>query len=535
MPKLFLACLLAIGFTLPAWAQDRPNFLIIVTDDMGYTDLGAFGGDDIPTPNLDALAWNGVRLANFHAAPSCAPTRAMLMSGTGNHEAGLGAQLLNQIFEGEYGYERFLQKRIAAMPEVMQAGGYHTIMSGKWHISEGDESRTSLPRDFGFERDYTLLRGADNHYGTVPAATYSLDGNEHRLEDPAYSTNRYSDHLIEFLGDHADSNQPFFAVFAPTAPHWPLQYPPGWEDRFTGAYAAGFDTLCTERMAGARRENILPANADAQTCNKESGAWTEMTAQEQQYSSRLMEIYAAMASHMDEEVGRILSFMDEEGMLDNTWIIYMNDNGPQGGPELAALVGGRNTYPYDNSFANLGKADSWASIGQGWADATNSPFRNSKGTPFEGGMRVAAFAWHRSAVTPGSIDRQFLTVMDIMPTVLDLAGLGVPMGIFNGRDILSVRGKSFGDALTGSTEPVHAATEAIALDHSGNRMMVQGDWKIVQLPRNDWLLFNLANDPSESTDLAATYPEILDPLVDQFNRFAEERNYIQVNATINQP
>jgi arylsulfatase A-like enzyme len=535
MSKLSLVCLLALGITVPAEAQERPNFLIIVTDDMGYTDLGAFGGDDIPTPNLDALAWNGVRLTNFHAAPSCAPTRAMLMSGTGNHEAGLGSQLFNQMFAGEYGYERFLQKRIAAMPEVLQDGGYHTMMSGKWHISEGDASRTSLPRDFGFERDYTLLRGADNHYGSIPAATYSLDGAEHRLEDLEYSTIRYTNHLIEFLGDHAGSEQPFFAVFAPTAPHWPLQYPPGWEDRFTGAFTAGFDILCNERMAGAQRANVLPTNANVQSCNKESSAWTDMTEAEQQYSSRLMEIYAAMAAHMDDEVGRILSFMEEEGMLDNTWIIYMNDNGPQGGPELASLVGSRNTYPYNNSFANLGKNDSWVSIGQGWADATNSPFRNSKGTSFEGGMRVAAFAWHRSAVTQGSVDRQFLTVMDIMPTVLDLAGLTPPIDTFNGRDILSLRGKSFSSALTGSTVPVHAATDAIALDHSGNRMMVQGDWKIVQQPRREWLLFNLADDPSESYDLAEIYPEVLDPLVKQFYRFALERNYIEVNATINQP
>lgn len=535
MQRLLAGFMLAAVFIQAAWAQDRPNFLIIVTDDMGYTDLGAFGGGDIPMPNLDSLAWNGVRLANFHSAPSCAPTRAMLMSGTGNHEAGLGAQLVNQMFAGEYGYERFLQKRIAAMPEVLLAGGYHTMMSGKWHISEGDDSRTSLPRDFGFARDYTLLRGADNHYGTVPAATYSLDGVEHKLTDPTYSTIRYTDKLLEFLGDHAGSDAPFFAVYAPTAPHWPLQYPPGWEGRFAGAYDAGFDALCTARMAGAQTQNALPANANLQSCNKESRAWNDLTPEEQRINARAMEIYAAMAAHLDEEIGRILSWMDEQGMLDNTWIIYMNDNGPQGGPVLASLVGGRNTYPYDNSLANMGQPDSWVSVGQGWADAASSPFRSTKGTSFEGGMRVPAFAWHRSAVTPGSIDRQYLTVMDIMPTVLDLAGLAVPMGSFNGRDILSVRGKSFGDALTGSTEPVHAATEAIALDHSGSRMMVQGDWKIVQLPRSDWMLFNLADDPSESTNLASTYPEILDPLVDQFNRFAEERNYIEVNAAINQP
>ena len=535
MRQIFLGILLALCVVAPARAQERPNFLVIVTDDMGYTDLGAFGGDDIPTPNLDTLAYSGIRLTNFHAAPSCAPTRAMLMSGTGNHEAGLGSQLFNQMFAGEYGYERFLQKRIAAMPEVLLGGGYHTMMSGKWHISEGDESRTSLPRDFGFARDYTLLRGADNHYGSIPYATYSLDGNEHTLTDPEYSTIRYTDKLLEFLGDHAGSDTPFFAVYAPTAPHWPLQYPPGWEDRFTGVYDAGFDALCAARMAGARRENILPANADTTSCNKESGAWNDLSPEAQQVNRKAMEIYAAMAAHLDEEIGRLLTYMDGEGMLDNTWIIYMNDNGPQGGPVQAALVGGRDTYPFDNTLANMGNPDSWVSVGQGWADASNSPFRNTKGTSFEGGMRVAAFAWHRDIANAGGIDNQFLTVMDIMPTVLDLAGVAAPTGTFNGREILSMRGRSFRSLLAGSAAAVHGATDAIALDHSGNRMMVRGDWKIVQQPRAGWLLFNLADDPSESNDLAAQRPQVLESMVTEFNRFAAARNYIEVNAVINQP
>ena len=534
MQRAIVSGLLTLFFNMTVWAQEQPNFLIIVTDDMGYTDLGAFGSMDIPTPNLDRLARSGIRLTNFHAAPSCAPTRAMLMSGTGNHEAGLGTQLFNALFEGEYGYERFLQTRVATMPEVLQAGGYHTMMSGKWHIGEGDPSGSTLPSNHGFDRDYTLLRGADSHYDSIPGATYSDDGNVMELGDnPEYSTIRYTDKLLGFLADHQASNEPFFAVYAPTAPHWPLQYPPGWEDRFTGAYDDGFDALCEQRMTGARRENVLPANASIQTCNKETGPWSELSPENRERYTRLMEIYAAMSAHLDESIGQILAYMDANGMLENTWVIYMNDNGPQGGDITARMVRGVSEDYFDNSYANLGSATSWASVGQGWADATNSPFRNTKATQFEGGIRVAAFAWHKDIASPGRIDNQFLTVMDIMPTVLDLAGLDIPTGAFDGREILSIRGKSMVPMLTG--ERVHSADEAIALDSAGNHMMVKGDWKIVKPPRRDWLLFNISDDPRESRDLATSMPEQLATLVAEFNRFAIERNYIEVNAEINQP
>ena len=529
-----LLSLLTVSVFVDAQSDERPNFLLIVTDDMGYTDLGAFGGYEIPTPNLDRLAWYGVRLTNFHAAPSCGPTRAMLMSGTGNHEAGLGSQLFNQLFDGEYGYEGFLQPRVATMPEVLQESGYNTMMSGKWHIGERDPSGRTLPSVYGFSRDYTLLRGADNHYGTIRDATYSEDGRVHRLTDLTYSTIRYTDKLLGFLEDHKGSDDPFFAVYAPTAPHWPLHYPPGWEERFTGAFDAGFDELCSERMAGALNENILPANASTQSCNKEAEPWNALPTQEQQSFIKAMEIYAAMVAHLDEDIGRILETLEQQGKMDNTWIIFMNDNGPQGGALDARLIGGRETSPMNNSLANLGKPDSWASVGQGWADASSSPYRNTKGSPYEGGMRVPAFIWHGSAVTSGSIDHQFLTLMDIMPTVLDIADIDPPQGNFKGRNVLPIRGKSMVPLLASTQTRIHDADEAIALDHSGNRMMVKGDWKIVQLPRQEWQLFNMIEDPMESRDMASQMPDLLADMMAEFNGFAATRNYIEVTSEINQ-
>jgi arylsulfatase len=413
------------------------------------------------------------------------------------------------------------------------------MMSGKWHIGERDPSGRTLPSVFGFSRDYTLLRGADNHYGSIRDATYSDDGRVHRLEDATnssvYSTIRYTDKLLSFLSDHDGSTDPFFAVYAPTAPHWPLHYPPGWEERFTGVFDGGFDALCSERMAGALNENILPANVSTASCNKETGPWNALSTEEQQSFIKAMEIYAAMVAHLDEEIGRILETLEQQDKMDNTWIIFMNDNGPQGGALLARMIGGRDTSPYNNSLANLGKPDSWASVGQGWADASSSPYRSTKGFPYEGGIRVPAFIWHGNAVTSGNIDNQFLTVMDIMPTVLDIADIDAPQGNFKGRDILPIRGKSMVPLLSSDQGRVHMADEAIALDHSGHRMMVKGDWKIVQQARQGWQLFNMIEDPMESRDLSSQRPNLFADMMAEFNGFAATRNYIEVNAAINQP
>ncbi len=288
-------------------ANDRPSFLLITTDDMGYTDLGAFGGRDIPTHNLDRLAREGVRFSNFHATPSCAPTRASLMTGTGNHEAGLGTQLKVEGLQG-WGYERFLQDRVATLPEVLQAGGYYTIMSGKWHLGAADPSGGNMPGDRGFDRDFALLQGADSHYSSVylDRVEYSEDGE--RLADPPrdyFSTTLYVDKLIGFLRDHEGSDQPFFAWFAPTEPHWPLQYPPGFEDTYAGAYDAGFDVLCLQRMAAALEEGVIPANADTTSCNKTEKPWDELDEETRATYRRTMEVYAAMVDHLDRETGRL--------------------------------------------------------------------------------------------------------------------------------------------------------------------------------------------------------------------------------------
>lgn len=502
----------------------RPNFLIIVTDDMGYTDLGAFGGNDIATPNLDALAMDGIRFTNFHGHLSCAPSRATLLSGTGNHEAGLGTQTDLPSFRGQRNYERYLTDRVATLPEVLRDGGYRTYLAGKWGLS----GPVALdPTERGFEKSFALLPSGGGHYEAIfHESRYSLNGQAvQETGQPSYSTTLFTDRLIAFLEDDRDSQKPFFALFAPTAPHWPLHFPPGMEQSFSGKYDTGYDELRKRRIADARQAGVLPENANVLDYESRSPPWATLSNSDKALQSRIMEIYAAMTAHLDQEIGRLLDYMQAAGALDNTLILVINDNGAQGG----RIFGGPRSYAngntFNNEFDNIGRSNSWANMGQGWADAVNAPFRDGKASVYEGGVRVAAFAnWfgtsHRSTYT------QYLNNMDVMPTLLDLARLPQPGPHFNGRDVLPIRGKSFAGVLRGDRSPIHAEDESIALSSAGRHFMQRGRWKILKELNADWELYDLVTDPYERKNLAAAQPEKLQDLIRDFNAHARINNIL---------
>lgn len=501
----------------------RPNFIVFTTDDMGYTDLGAFGGKDIPTPNIDEIAMQGVRLTNFHVSVSCSPTRSMLMSGTGNHEAGIGVQnarLNGPELQGFPGYEGVITDRVLTLPERMREGGYQTYMSGKWHL--GSELGVNSPADRGFERTFVLMSGGSSdhfrpdHLEQMP---YLLDGEMiDSLPDDFYSTNAYVDYMIDFIKDGESSDKPFFAWFSPTAPHWPLQVYPGWEDRFAGQYDAGYEALCHERQQGAAEMGVLPANADTSICPEEAENWDDLSEIDKQYHRRSMELYAAMTEHLDTEFGRLLDYLEESGQLDNTYIIYHNDNGPQGG-ELLNVRGQQDRY--DNSLENVGKRNSWIHLGQGWSDAQSAPFREDKGAQYEGGIRVAAFIRPPNSDEIGQVSNSLLTVMDIMPTIMDLAGIEEIDTNAAGNQVLPIRGKSFSALLDNPSHQVHAG-EYIALDEAGESILFHDDWKIFRGPfAEEWELYSLSQNPNENQNLADQYPEILMELSAEYEAHAE--------------
>ncbi len=504
--------------------QGRPNLLLIVTDDMGYTDLGAFGAEDIPTPNLDRLALQGIRFNNFHVAPSCAPTRAMLMSGTGNHEAGVGTQIARPEYHGEWGYERFIGERIATLPEVLKADGYHTYMTGKWQLGRGDPTGKSLAGNRGFEQTFTMMQGGEGHVETVATTpVYSANG-EVVTESPQdfHSTNMFVDKLLGFMESDEGDDKPFFAWLALTAPHWPLQPHHDWIDRFSGLYDEGFDRLCMDRIKGAIEAGVMPKNAITDHCHKTEVAWDELEESKREMYRRSMELHAAMVAHLDHEIQRIIDYLEASGKLDNTYIIFVNDNGAQGGPFKSRPPDDKR----DNSLANVGRKGSWINVGAGWADAMSVSFRGNKAVQYEGGIRVPAFVWHRDLADKGVVDSQLLTAMDIMPTFLDLAGADAPGRRFQGREVMPIRGRSMVPALTGSSNPVHPPDEDIALASAGRNVMFRGPWKLVRELGQDWELFDLDGDPSETADLSGELPELRKELIRVFGAYAAERNYI---------
>ena len=506
----------------------RPNFLIITTDDMGYTDLGAFGGLDIPTPNLDTLAMQGIRLTNFHASVSCSPTRSMLMSGTGNHEAGVGSQQIRPEFEGQIGYESLLSDRVVSLPERMVEAGYHTYLAGKWHLS--GEAFEVLPSVRGFERSFALIPGGWDHYATTPQdekpdvgyspdIPYTEDGQlVTELPDDFYSTTAYVDKMIGYMESNESSGQPFFAWFSPTAPHWPLQVLPEWKDRFAGHFDQGYEALCYERQQNALEAGVLSDGVDMTLCPELAQPWDSLSDEEKALNRRSMELYAAMAAHMDTEFGRILEYLELSGQLDNTYIIYHNDNGPA--PNEILDNRGR-LDRFDNSFENLGNRNSWINVGPGWTDAQSAPYREHKGSPFEGGIRVPAFIWSAGSEQTGRISDSMLTIMDVMPTIMELAG--IEEADYPRQDALPIRGKSFTALLENESAVIHGSDEYIALDHSDTSFLREGDWKIVRKPGwQEWQLYNTQNDPSEQIELSEQHPEKLADLVAKFENHAQE-------------
>jgi arylsulfatase len=427
------------------------------------------------------------------------------------------------------------------LPERLNDAGYHTYMAGKWHLGIDDEKKPSAR---GFERTFALMDGGASHLelrGLGPKV-YREDGEElSALPDDFYSTNTYTDKMIEFIAANADDDKPFFGYLALTSPHWPLQVPAEELERYAGQYDDGYDVQRARRVERALQLGVVP-EVDPDLFDPPGARWDELSEDEKRYSARTMELLAAMVENMDDNVGRLVAHLKSTGQFDNTFIFFMSDNGAEAdredkNPNEARGIE-RSNY-YDNSYDNLGKASSWAFVREGWAQASMAPYRLYKGFLTEGGTRVTSFAYHPTLASSGKIDNQYLTVMDVMPTFLSLANADFDPTRVRGRDVLPMDGKSFQAALQTSAR-VHGADEVIASELHGQRSLVRGDWKIVweQMTANiwwegerpdhwrTWRLFNLADDPTEQHDLAAEEPEIFAELTTLWDQWAETNGVI---------
>ncbi|PWN52739.1 alkaline phosphatase-like protein [Violaceomyces palustris] len=538
----------------------QPNFLVIVADDLGFSDTGPYGSE-ISTPNLDRLAKGGVRLTGFHTASACSPTRSMLMSGTDNHLAGLGqmAETINRapVYQGNPGYEGILNDRVAALPEILKDNGYVTLMSGKWHLGLTKESS---PWARGFDKSFALLPGAGNHYAFEPQTEDGTSAIKFlpplymendkflslkELPQPFYSSDIFASKLLQYLGERQASQEekskPFFAYLPFTAPHWPLQADPKLVEKYKGVYDQGPEVLREKRLKALIERGLVDENVTPHPVVNtfKTKPWSEWSQEEKRYSSKLMEIYAAMVEQMDTNIGRVISQLESDGELDDTFVLFMSDNGAEGAllealPVMGDQISKVIAKYYDNSYENVGRANSFTWYGPQWAQAGTAPSSMYKGWITEGGIRCPCILSHPSLdskLKSGSTN-EFTTVMDVLPTFLELAGLKHPGKQFRGRPVLTPRGKSWAGYILGSQTRIHEEDAITGWELFGQQAIRQGDWKAVFIPEpmgpEKWQLYNLKTDPGEVEDLAEAEKERLERLVRYWADYVAETGTVLV-------
>lgn len=520
----------------------QPNILLIVADDLGYSDIGSFGGE-IATPTLNRLAEEGLRLSNFHVLPTCSPTRSVLLSGTDNHVAGLGTmgEVKTPEMEGHPGYEGYLNFQVAALPEVLKAGGYHTYMAGKWHL--GHEEETS-PYARGFEETFTLLPGGGSHWSDLkplsPPQTmiYQRNGEPvEELPEGFYSTEYYTDMMLQFIDQNHGDGVPFFAYLAYTAPHDPLHAPREYIDRYRGKYDDGWDVLREERLEVLQGLGIVPEDARSFPRLPSVPAWNEISSEERQEAARDMEVYAAMVEYMDEQIKRVFDYLKQIGEYDNTVIMFFSDNGANGAlPTAYRGQTEEHLNSFDNSLENRGLINSFIEQGPGWAQASMSPSRMFKSFTAEGGIRTPFLVKLPGEMqNAGTMNHSFFHVRDIMPTLLELAGLEHPAEI-DGRQVVPMQGASVLDLFAGEAEIPPAEVGQVGYELFGLKAYYVGDWKILWMPPpfgpGEWELFNLREDPAEMNDLSGEYPEKLAEMVALWGDYKEDNGVLDISLDL---
>jgi len=505
--------------------EARPNILLLVADDLGYADLGCYGGD-IETPNIDKLAAQGIRFSRFHTSPLCAPTRAMLLSGNDNHIAGMGIQSNKDT---GFGYEGKLSNRIVTIPAVLKAHGYHTYMAGKWHLGKDSLSN---PFSKGFERSFVNLTGAGNHYNDQGLFTqdtitpYTEDGKPAQWKNGDYSTDFYTDKLIEYISANKEDKKPFFAFASYTSPHWPLQVDEKYWKKYEGRYDDGYEKLKERRLESLKNAGMIPQDAVLPPNHERVKPWNSLSADEKKKESRKMELYAGMVDNLDYNIGRIIQHLKDMGQFQNTIIVFMSDNGaaaedfyyhPNMGPYISEH--------FKDDYETMGLPNSFISYGPQWAEAGSSPFRHYKGLTTEGGIIAPMIITGPTIKRSNEIHDEFVTLMDIAPTFYEVAQAMYP-DEFEGNKIYPLKGKSLIPYVTGKSDQVHSSEYVFGLEHDNLAMIRKGDWKITNIARpfleGNFKLYNLSQDLAELHDLKETEPEKYKELLEEWRKFSNE-------------
>ncbi|MCY4427931.1 MAG: arylsulfatase [Halieaceae bacterium] len=508
-----------------------PNILLIVADDLGFSDIGAFGGE-IDTPHIDSIASSGVSFTNFHAASSCAPSRAMLLTGVDNHPAGQGSMaFISAEQRGQPGYEDRLNNSVVSVARLLGDAGYQTYMVGKWHLGSRAGQR---PHNRGFQQSFTLLGGFAAHFPNAfgPAAgSYYLNDQEISLPEDFYSTNFYTDKLIKFI-ENGESDRPFFAYAAYTAPHWPLQASQADVEEYQSVYDKGWDVLREARLERMQSAGVIPQGITLPKRYREVPAWHSLSKPDQTTAARKMALYAAMVKNLDANIGRLVAYLESTNRLHNTVLIFLSDNGADSfDPETSRGLASRLLATgADTTSSNMGNPGSFVTYGLPWSQLSNTPLRYFKGTAAEGGIRVPLLISWPKVFAAGKISDTFTSIMDITPSVLDLAGIQHPGKSYRTRAIHPMDGSSLLTILNGETETVKRFNPYVGFELFGHRVVFEDEWKLVSLtaPFGDgrWELYNIVDDPGESNDLAEKETERVRRMVAEYQRYAKEKGVI---------
>lgn len=492
-------------FMNPLSAQQKPNIIVILADDMGYSDLGCYGSE-IPTPNLDKLAQNGIRFTQFYNTARCCPSRATLLTGLYSHQAGVGHMTADKGPEHE-AYRGQLNNRSVTIAEALKGTNYFTAMSGKWHV--GFEHGVT-PANRGFDR--SLAAPSGGFYHADKRSRLFLNGRELDVNNAPelpknwYSTDLWTDYGLKFIDEALSEKKPFMLYLAHNAPHFPLQAPEEEIAKFRGKYPQGWDKIRAERYKKQVRLGLIDASLKPAPENPIIYKWdTLSTARKKQYDD-MMAIYAAVISHLDQSIGRLVEGLKKRGVFDNTVILFVSDNGGNAEPG----INGR----YDGE--NPGQVNSNVYIGQGWAEVACTPFWMYKHHTHEGGISTPAIVSWPAGIPKernGKFEKQPAHLVDILPTVLDLAQATYPSQ-YNGNQIQPYEGVSIKPAFFGKAIN---RTKPIFWEHEGNRAIRDGKWKLVAERSEKWQLYDLENDRSELKDLSAQHPEIVARLQGQYN------------------
>ncbi len=517
---------------------ERPNVVLILADDLGFTDIAPFGSE-IDTPNIARLAASGLSFTNYHTAANCAPARAMLLTGVDSHRNGV-PNIPESIPPEQLAYDHYqgvLSQNVVTLASLLRGSGYHTYMTGKWHLGHTPEL---LPSARGFERTIAMAdTGADNweqrtYLPIYDEAHWYADGEKHTLPDDFYSSEYFIDKTIEFISANESDDKPFFAYIPFQAVHMPVQAPREFSDKYAGVYDQGWTVMREQRRLAAEEAGVIPENTEV-IVTPGTLDWNALTEEQREHHARRMEVYAGMVDAMDMHIGRLMTYLESIGEYENTIFIFTSDNGAEGSP-LISPTGNSVLDPwfervgYETGIENLGEKGSWVGIGPSNATIAASPLAYYKFHANEGGLRVPLVMSGPGISQRGQLSDEFVFVTDLAPTILSLAGVNDHGGSWQTREVEPIVGKDFSSYLQGRAGPIHTASEPIGYEMGGSGALFKGDYKIVinkfEQNESEWHLFNIKTDPGEANDLAEVEPELLAEMLADYEQWASSNNVL---------